>query len=173
MEEIKQYALSDEDLYKLLGKELSIITYPQLEEFVDIDQIFDRKGRCMILFLNQSPTEGHWCCLIRKPDSIEFFDPYGDDPEQVRKDTPKPLRQQLEMDRPLLFNLLKKKGIPVYFNSFQFQKNGYNIATCGRHSAVRLFYAPYSLDKYKEIIDSSKMTPDTFVSALTFTKLGK
>ena len=64
-------------------------------------------------------------------------------------------------------------GKKVYYNTYPFQKDKADVNTCGRHSVVRCLYAPYSLAKYKKVMDSSGMTPDNFVSALTAEKLGK
>ena len=79
----------------------------------------------------------------------------------------------LDIERPYLTKLLRASGKPVYYNSHQFQQDKSSVATCGRHCVVRLLYAPYSLDKYKAIIDESGMTPDDFVAALTYDKLRK
>lgn len=171
--DITQYPLTDDDLRKLLGSDISIMTYPELKNCRDIDEVFDRKGRCMILFLNQSPNSGHWCCLIRRADSIEFFDPYGEDPDDVVSDVPEPLLKRLDMDKPYLTQLLRRKGMPVYYNHHAFQNGSPNFATCGRQCAVRLMYAPKTLDEYYSIIKSSKQTPDMFVSAITYDKLRK
>jgi len=171
--EITSYALSDGDLRTILGSDIPVIPYPELKNIRDIDEVFDKKGRCMVLFLNASPTSGHWCCLIRRKDYIEFFDPYGESPQNVVADVPRSRLEMLDMDRPYLTALLRQKKMPVYYNSHPFQKESPNVATCGRHCAIRLLYAPYDLHRYKAIIDKSKMTPDMFVSAVTFDKLGK
>jgi len=173
LERVPQYALSDSDLRELLGNDIPIIPYPELKNVSDIDDVFDEKGRCMILFLNSSPTSGHWCCMIRRPDSIEFFDPYGESPNHVVDDVPMPFLKKLDMDKPYLTKLLRAKGLPVYYNNCQFQKDNRSIATCGRHCAVRLFYAPYSLPEYYSIVEKSKMSPDLFVSGVTYKKIGK
>lgn len=170
---ITRYALSDEDLRKLLGNDIPIIPYPELKNVRDIDEVFDRKGRCMLLFLNQSPTSGHWCCLLRRPDYIEFFDPYGEDPDDVVSDVPTGRLRQLDMDKPYLTNLLRAKGLPVFYNTHKFQRESIDFATCGRHCAVRLMFAPLDLATYKAIIDKTKETPDMFVSATTIRELGK
>ncbi len=171
--EVKDYPLSDGDIRKILGNDIKIWTYPELKSVSDISKVFDPKGRAIILFLTQSPTEGHWCCLLNKQKGIEFFDPYGDPPQGILQEIPKPLRDNLDMNQPYLTNLLRKSGRPIFYNDYPFQKDKKNINTCGRHCVVRCLYAPYSLEKYKSIIDKSKMSPDDFVSALTANMLGK
>jgi len=138
-----------------------------------IDDLFDDKGRAILLFPNNGPTSGHWTALIRRPDSIEFFDSYGDAPEQQKGGMSHSRLEQLDIDRPDLTRLLKASGKPVYYNTYPFQRESPNIATCGRHAAVRLFYAPYPLDEYAKLLDESGYAPDDFVVGLTYDKLGK
>jgi len=171
---VKQYPLSDGDLRKLLGNNIRILTYPQLGEMSSIDEAFDDMGRSIILFPNASPTMGHWTALIRRPDKIEFFDSYGDAPDtDQREGLSKSRLEMLDMERPYLTKLLRASRLPVYYNNHAFQSDKSSVATCGRHSAVRLLYAPYTLDQYKSIIDKSGLSPDDFVSGITFDKLRK
>lgn len=170
---VRQYPLGDDDIRKLLGNDIKILNYPQLKDLSSADEMFDAKGRCILLFPNASPTSGHWTCLINKPDHIEFFDSYGDAPDTEQKDMSGGRLQQLDIDRPDLTELLRASGKPVFYNHHAFQSSSPNVATCGRHCVARLLYAPYSLDKYGAIIKKSKMTPDDFVSGLTYDKIRK
>lgn len=173
LKEIKDYSLSDGDIRKILGSDIKIFTYPQLKQFRSIDSLFDDKGRCIVLFLTNSETSGHWCCLLRKGDHIEFFDPYGEAPDDVVDGLPKSRLEQLDMNSPYLTRLMKGSGIPVYYNTYPFQKERDGINTCGRWCVVRCFYAPYSLEQFKKVIDSSDMSGDDFVAALTANWLRK
>ena len=171
--EVKDYPLSDGDIRTILGDDIRILTYPDLNKVNNINQIFDKKGRCILLFLTHSPTEGHWCCLLRKKKGIEFFDPYGDPPEAQKKSADPKLLAQLGSFHDRLMELFKKSGMPVYYNTYPFQKERGDVNTCGRHCVVRCLYAPYSLEKYKAIIDKSGLSPDDFVVGLTYDKLRK
>jgi hypothetical protein len=111
--------------------------------------------------------------MLNRKSQIEYFDPYGEPPESALRAVPAEDKVQYGEDQPYLTHLLKASGKKVYYNKYDFQKESNNINTCGRHSVVRCLYAPYSLQKYKAVIDSSGMTPDNFVSALTAEKLGK
>jgi len=167
------YPLSDTDLRELLGTDLPIMTYPQLKGFRHIDQCFDKKGRCMLLFLTNGPNEGHWCCMIKKEKGIHFFDPYGDPPEEQKEGMGNGRLESLDQKKPYLTRLFRASGLPVYYNTFQYQKESPEVATCGRHCAVRLLYAPYSEDQYQNIIRGSGMTPDQFVLGVTMDRIGK
>jgi hypothetical protein len=173
LERVKAYPLSDGDIRRVLGDDIKVFTYPQLKRLRSADDLFDSKGRCIILFLTESETAGHWCCLLNKKKGIEFFDPYGDDPDGVKDEIPKSKRDELDMNQPYLMRLLAQSGRPVTYNSYPFQREKQDVNTCGRHCVARLLYAPYSLDKYGAIIKKSKMNPDDFVSGLTYDKIRK
>lgn len=167
------YPLSDSDIKAILGSDTSILTYPDLENVETIDQIFDRYGRCVMLFPTMSANEGHWCAMLKKGREIEFFDPYGEAPEDQKDGMSRSKQEQLDMDQPYLTDLFRKSGYRIYYNTYPFQKGSPNIATCGRHCVVRLLYAPYDLDQYKKAVDKSKMSPDEFVLGVTADKLRK
>jgi hypothetical protein len=169
----KDYPLSDGDIKKILGSDTQIITYPMLKGFKNIDQCFDRKGRCILLFLTTSPTEGHWVCMLRRPNSIEYFDPYGESPEEMKEQLPQSLLSQLDESRPYLSNLMRASGLPVYYNTHSFQKDRANINTCGRHCVVRCLYAPYSVERYLKTIQKTGLSPDDFVIGKTYDILKK
>jgi hypothetical protein len=111
--------------------------------------------------------------MLKKKKGIEFFDPYGEKPEEQLEDIPQSKLEMLDQAQPFLTKLLRGSGLPVYYNKYGFQKEKANMNTCGRHCAVRLLYAPYSLEKYKSIIDKSGLPPDDFVSGITYDKLKK
>jgi hypothetical protein len=165
--------LSDGDIRKLLGDDIRILTYPELKHMRSIDECFDSKGRCILLFLTTSPTEGHWCCMLRKKKGIEFFDPYGDPPEAQKKGISGGRLAELDVRQPYLTQLMRGSGKPVYYNTYDFQRDKSSVNTCGRHCVVRCLYSPYSLEKYEKIIKKSGMTPDEFVSGVTANYLGK
>jgi hypothetical protein len=171
MKHIQSYPLSDQDIRKILGNDIKILTYPELENLHSADEMFDRKGRCILLMLVDSPTSGHWLCLLRKANAIEYFDPYGEKPDyDIDKDA---MMKELNGNQPFLMDLLKSADVPVYYNTYDFQKDKEDVNTCGRHCVVRCLYAPYSLERYKNIIDKSGLTPDAFVSGITYDKLHK
>jgi hypothetical protein len=170
---VKGYSLSDDDIRKILGPDIKIITYPMLGEMSSIDQAFDSKGRCVMLVPNVSPTMGHWVAMIKRKNGIEFFDPYGDAPEEQKDGLSQSKLQALDIDHPFLTKLLRASGKPIYYNTKGFQSENRNVATCGRHAIARLLYAPYSIDKYDACIRASGLSPDDFVAGLTYNALKK
>jgi hypothetical protein len=104
---------------------------------------------------------------------IEFFDPYGDKPEAQKKGLGRNRLEEYDIEKPELTRLLRQSGLPVYYNHHGFQSESPNVATCGRHSAVRLYYGDKTLDDYDRIIEESGLSPDDFVSGVTFKTLRK
>jgi hypothetical protein len=173
MEEIKDYPLGDDDIRKILGNDIKIITYPMLGKMRNIDEAFDKNGRCIMLYLTHDEHSGHWVCMLNRGKEIEYFDSYGEPPEEPLGDVPRGKLQQMDESSPYLTALLRKSGKRVTYNHHAFQKTAGDINTCGRHAVVRCLYAQYPLSKYKKVMDSTGMSPDNFVSALTAQKLGK
>jgi len=172
LERVKAYSLSDGDIRRVLG-DVNIFTYPQLKRLQSADQMFDSKGRCLVLFLTNSETEGHWCCLMNKKKGIHFWDPYGDTPEEIKDELPRSKRDQLDMSSPYLTRLLASSGRPVYYNTHQYQKEKLDVNTCGRWCIARLLYAPKSEEYFNKAVVSSGLSPDDFVAGLTAGFLGK
>lgn len=162
LKQVKAHPLTDSEIRQILGSNISILTNRDLTSKRHIDDIFDNEGRCILLYTPYDPMSGHWTCLLRKADHIEFFDSYGEPPDT---------EEDLGSQPPLLTQLLKQSGMPVFFNKHPFQSDKSDVATCGRHVVCRLLYFPFSLDKYANIIKKSNLSSDDFVSGLTFSKL--
>jgi len=173
IERMKDYPLSDGDIRAVLGGDIKLFTYPQLQRLRSADDLFDRKGRCIVLFLTNSPTDGHWCCLMNKKKGIVFWDPYGESPEGVKDEIPESRLKALDMDSPYLTRLLRASGRPVFYNTHCYQKEKVGVNTCGRWCVARLLYSPNTEEYFKRVVDSSGMDPDTFVSGLIAGFLGK
>jgi len=169
---MKAYPLGDDDIRRILG-DIKIHNYPDLNNMRSADELFDSKGRCILLFPNSSPRSGHWTCLMNRKDHIYFWDSYGDAPEEQKDGVPRPALEKWEMDTPELLRLLKGSGKPVYYNTHQYQRDSPTVATCGRWCVARLLYAPKSERYFANVIKKSGMTGDDFVSALTANWLKK
>lgn len=173
MDEAKEYALSDDDIRKLLGSGIKITTYPDLEKVQHVDQLFDKMGRAILFVPQQNEQSGHWCCLMKKGKTIEFFDPYGEPPEAQKDTLDNAHLAKMRMDAPLLADLLTDNPYEVIFNKVQLQELKDDVNTCGRHCVSRLLYHKYPIGKYRQVIEKSRMSPDEFVVKLTYDELGK
>lgn len=173
MEEAKAYALSDDDIRKLLGSGIKITTYPDLEKMQSIDQMFDRYGRAILFVPQQNEQQGHWTCLIKRGRTIEFFDPYGEPPDAQKDTLSEAQLEKMKMNEPLLHDLLVNNPYKIIYNKVQLQQLRDNVQTCGRHCVARLLFSKYPIQKYREHIKVSRLSPDDFVVKLTHDELGK
>jgi len=165
--QIKAYPLSDADIEAILG-ETVIMTYPELQGVDDIEEIFDKDGRSVLLFLTENDQTGHWTGLIRSADTIEYFDPYGSAPDADRKWLSKEKLRELDEEKPHLTRLLRQSKMKVYFNTYDFQQDKESINTCGRWVVARLLHRKKTLRQFYNMVMNSGLKPDDFVSALTF-----
>jgi hypothetical protein len=168
-----EYPLSDGDINRLLSPDPKILIYSDLENMGSINEIFDPMGRCMLLYPVSSEYSGHWVCLIKHKDRLEFFDPYGKAPDTELKWIGKAKRREFNVEEPTLTRLLKESGEKVSYNSHDFQEDEQSVNTCGRHCVVRLMFKDMSLDEYRKMIKESGLSPDEFVSGITYLKLQK
>jgi len=160
----ESYSLTDFDIQKVLNG-VSLFKYPELHEMSSIEEAFDSTGRAMMLYLTEDASTGHWVCMIKKGDNIEYFDPYGGyKPDGERKWIPKAKLEELGEAEPTLTRMLK--GFKVTSNPYHFQKEELGNNTCGRHCCARLMYYHLSLPEYKKMIDDSGKSADDFVTLL-------
>jgi hypothetical protein len=173
LSKVKAHPLSDGEIRKVLGNNISIMTNRELEENVtDIMDCFDDEGRFIMLYTPNDPTSGHWVCLILtrthgqsgEPMRIHYFDPYGEQP-----DTAADLGDQ----PPILTELLELSKLPVYYNTHQYQTERSDVATCGRWVITRLIYKDLDEDEFYDVVKKYKGPPDDFVVGLTYGALKK
>jgi hypothetical protein len=172
-EEVMAYSLSEDDIRKMLPG-LKIFPYPQFHDMDSINEAFDNQGRALFLYLTEDESTGHWVCMMKHGDTIEYFDPYGDyGPDEEAEWLPKSKLRELDQDVPRLTQLLKKSGYKVKKNPYKFQKVKHDNNTCGRHCVTRLYLRNLPLEKYKDVVTSTEYTPDKFVSYFTYDLLRK
>jgi len=149
-------ALSDADIKKKLGKNTRIVTYPELKNYKSIDQLLEIDNRCIIL-IETKINAGHWCCLLKYGDVVEFFDSYGlpkidDELSYVSLPTRKVLGEQ----KHLLSALLDECDEKVIHNIRDLQSWKAGVNTCGRWCVDRLLNQNKTLPEYLKYIDSFK-----------------
>ena len=172
--QLQDYALSDVDIKNALKTDKVHIYAPDLYNVNKIDDLFDKKGRAVILYLTTGPTNGHWVGMIKKGDTIHYFDPYGGmrpDGERVWLSNEK--LKELDQKEPRLSQLLAKSKYKVTYNPYAYQSNEMNNNTCGRHVISRLYYSNLSEPDYRKMIMNSGLDPDEFVIRLTHKLIGK
>lgn len=153
IDEDQEIALSNYEINDILKDKTKILTYKALPQFNNINQILEPYKNFIMLYMSK-PNYGHWCCVLKHPDRIEFFDPYGgkntpDEELNMINDEVKGITNQ---DYPYLSQLLYNSGYPIEYNDHQFQEHGQGINTCGRHCIVRVLFKDLLLDDYYELM---------------------
>ena len=172
-------ALSDSDIQKILSpNRTNIIEYPDLAGVSDINNLFDKLGRC-IVYIPISKTFGHWTCLTLRENKtvVEWFDPYGVKPDGEKKWISPETLKRLHEEKPLLLDLLKRAkaqhGYKITYSPYHWQEDKENVNDCGDWVAVRLLLYKKSLEEINAMIKKSGMKPDDWVNTITYHILGK
>lgn len=179
IDEIKSYALSNEDINKILEPDTKIISYPDFATMDSIDDAFDTLGRCVFLFLTTSETSGHWLCMFkRNNNTISYFDSYGEKPEAQRCWLSQEQLDALGEGESYLMNLLRKSNYKVFYNTVQYQKEREDINSCGRWCVMRLICKDMNdvqfYNTVKELMKQYNVKSQDDVAAIfTFEHLGK
>lgn len=166
----EQKALSGSEIMKLLNGRTKVIKYSELGKIHDINELLFGHDSCVILILSRE-NYGHWVCLTRRGNILEFFDSYGylvDDPIYF-KNTSKYFRKHNGQDFPLLSYLLLKCGneYDLTYNEINFQKDNKSVATCGRHVACRIRFRKMDLYDYCRMLRNINPDYDKAVVLLT------
>ena len=131
--------LSDADIKRVLGRGCRIIKYSRLKRYSSMESLLSKDKAYVILLYQDQPNQGHWCCLSRYGNTIEFFDPYGNKPDSELSWTPLPMRKRLHQDRPYLTYLFNRTDMDVIYNNVKYQQLDGDIKTCGSHCAHRIY----------------------------------
>ncbi len=166
-------ALSNREIDQILKGKTKILTYTVLTRFNNINQLLEPYKNFVLLFMSKL-NYGHWTCVLKHPNKIEFFDPYGgmmNFPDAVLDKIDPDIRNQTKQNYPYLTKLLYDSGYPIEYNNYRFQELSRNIKTCGRHCICRILLKNLELDQYYQFMHSlSKqynMTYDEIVTLIT------
>lgn len=179
LETLKAYSLSNTDLDYILNPDTKIITYDKLYNVRHFDEILDKLGRCILLYLTEAENVGHWVGIIKKGNTVEFFDPYGFKPDTQgeKLNSLDHINESMGQNYPRLLELVGDAGYDLVYNKKPLQKIEPGIATCGRHTATRLLFYQLSLEQYQELMkklkDDELKDVDDVVTKLTFDLLKK
>ena len=102
-------ALSDADLRTILGDDLKIIKYSELDSYSDLDELLPNELDYCIVLYEEKLNSGHWVCLCKYGGVIELFDPYGFKPDRPLKWISMKKRRMLDQDTPDLTHLLGRE----------------------------------------------------------------
>ena len=126
----------------------------------------------IILYVhNETPSNitGHWCSILKHPNSIEFFDSYGLLPDDIIIMKNPQEREETRQEHNYLSNLLYNYKGNVEYNEYQYQDNDKDINTCGAHTGVRCRFSDIPLKEYQSVFNLLKkhgVNTDTLVVEL-------
>lgn len=174
--QMKEYT-SDSQLRKYFGAgfEKDIIKYSDIENYKTIDKLLPKKKDFKIILLESSYNSGHWVCLLKYEDTIEFFNSYGLKIGSQIDMNSALVNRQLDQDVKYL-NILLNKAKDKYniiYNKRRFQQVSPLIATCGSWVILRgVLFKKSGMDLYDFIsfIDEAekkfKLSGDELVTLL-------
>lgn len=156
LKRLKDIALSNYDIMKLLNGKVKIVLYPDLHKYSSVDQLLEPYGCCILLYESKK-NYGHWTALIKRDNAIEFFNSYGGDNDGLPDASLRLINPEFRIISNQLFPYLKQlmynSPYELNYNEFRFQKKGHDIRTCGRHCVVRVLCKNMNIYQYKEFLN--------------------
>lgn len=170
---------SDSDIKDYLPG-VKIKTYSEIKNIKNIDDLIPGNCGSIILLLEWDVNKGHWVCLSKymegKKVCVEFFNSYGEKPgfevEMLSKSLNKMLDQSPRDILDILDDSFYRKRNVIY-NARKLQKEGNDIATCGKHCILRsllLKKCDMDLKAYLKFMTAMskklKLSPDEIVTLM-------
>lgn len=139
LEEVKKDPLGDDEIRKYLP-ECKIMKYSKLQEYKSIDDLLPNERDYCIMLYEDSKNNGHWVCLLKYDNNIEYNDSYGGEVDDPLKWTNCKIRKELNEATPYLSHLLNAcyDKYNILYNPTKYQTENPKIATCGRHCIFRI-----------------------------------
>lgn len=168
-EQVVETPMGDDDIKRYFPS-AKIEVYSDLSKYDNIDGLLPSDKSFMFMLIEDSPNKGHWVCLSRYNDMIEFFDSYGGQPDSQLKWNNTNTNEKLGQGKKLLSGLLNNFDGKVVYNPVKYQSDGSDINTCGRHCTFRIqnMQSGKNLDDYfkymKQLKNSMDRTYDEVVS---------
>ena len=146
--DLKHVPLSNFDLIEL-EPNIKITLSNDLGTLRNADELVNQQGVGVLLFQFPPTKNGHWLGLIRKRDTFEVFDSFGN----TLKSLPKDLRIKDVGQSQQLEDLIRKSGYKLIQNRKRLQGED---ASCGRWVMLRLLFHQYSIDEFHQILKQFK-----------------
>jgi len=117
-----------------------IIEYNDLGEYSEITDLLTKPIDYVIILIETiAESTGHWVCVLRYGNTIEFFNSYAEAPD-VQKNTLISKAKNIEFNQTenYLTNLLVKSNFNIIYNKLKLQKYSNGSTTCGRWATLRI-----------------------------------
>jgi len=117
-----------------------IIEYNDLADYNEITDLLTKPIDYVIILIETTADNvGHWVCVLRYSNTIEFFNSYAEAPDfQKNNFISKAKNIEFGQTQNYLTNLLVKSNFNIVYNKLQLQKYSNGSTTCGRWVVLRL-----------------------------------
>lgn len=124
------FPLSGGQVQDLVGHEIKLVPFYDIPLYQnDIESLFINEC-CLINYLS-SPQMGHWCCLLKKDNTIYYFNPVGRFIDEAIEKLPKKYAKESNQDYPYLAQLfLNNPQYNYRYMDKRLQRK--DTLTCGR-----------------------------------------
>ena len=77
MTDLTKISLSGLDM-RVLNPDAKVLKYTDLYDYHNVDELFNDTDKVILLYLTMNDHSGHWTCLFKNKEGINYFDSYGD-----------------------------------------------------------------------------------------------
>ena len=143
------YLVSNIDLqkkFKITPDQIMIKIYPDLNDVEDIMNILPSEICVCFILLKTSEQSGHWTCLVRNNNLINYFDSYGVAPDGELSKISPGIRYELHENQRALTGGLER--FQVVIHSVTIANNSNSAVRVSTHAAnsVKCLPSAYSKD---------------------------
>ena len=179
------YQLSDHEIISIIKHKTKVITYPELNDYKNLNEVFGRYHIILLLYVNSehgNDVQGHWTLMtkVKRDDGytiVEFMDPYGLFPDDELNFYTDNWRHKSGQDYNILTKLLYDFSLnpkhKIYYNELKLQIDDPHINTCGRWCAIRAHFYRVPLKDFQKIFKRLKNYDLDELSVYLSNKLSK
>jgi len=129
--------------------------YEDIHKFEHINQLIPS------IILYQLSDIGHFVCVFRNKEGIQFFDPLGFFPDDQLKNANSEAINFLHHDYTYLLKLLLESNEKIIYNQYRLQN--IKTSTCGMWCVVRLLLSDLTCDQFYKLFKDKKNKDKTIV----------
>ena len=168
------YALSDSDLRSILGGDLRIIKYADLDNFKSLNELLPENNSYVVILIESEHNSGHWVTISFRDNVFTILDSYGCDIRDELNFISRSMNYILGNTKKEMTDLIKNTSdcCEVIYNKERLQSKNSGIATCGRWCSAYISYFKmgYDLEEFLNFIykrcEESGLPPDVVVTKL-------
>jgi len=165
-----QTSLTDGDI-KRYFPDIETLKYSDLKNYSNIDELLPNDKDFKIILIEQENNIGHWVCVMKYEDTIEYFNPYGIKVDNDKKFIGRIKNTLLGQHDDILSRMMEESPYKCIYSKKRFQKMKTEIQTCGRWCILRIICMRdlnMDIKEFKKFIksgtDSTELPKDALVS---------